>query len=65
MGCPVYGGRTEKNRKIFVPTVSGGLRANCCGQCHEVQVRTGTECPGVRMYLYTTGSVRVYISYVD
>jgi len=35
------------NRKKVVPSIRGGLRASCCGECHEVQVRTGTECPGV------------------
>jgi len=49
MGCPLHGGRTEKNCKISLLSVSGGLRAACCGECHEVQVPTGTECPGVRM----------------
>jgi len=26
-----------------VPSVSGGLRASCCGECHTVQVWTGTS----------------------
>jgi len=37
-----------------VHSVSKGLRASCCGECHEVQVKTGTKCRGVRMYLDTT-----------
>jgi len=56
MGCPLHGGHTEKNRKIFLPSVSGGLPAACCGECHEVQVPTGTKCRGVRMYLDTTST---------
>jgi len=54
MGCPLRDGRTEKNRKILLPFVSGGA---CCGECHEVQVPTGTECPCVRMYLDATAGL--------
>jgi len=33
----------KRNRKIVVPSIRGGLRASCCGECQEVQVRTGTS----------------------
>jgi len=36
-----------KFKKKVVPSIRGGLRASCCGQCHNVQVRTATVCPGV------------------
>jgi len=36
-----------KKLKKVVPSIRGGLRASCCGECHNVQVRTGTECPRV------------------
>jgi len=31
----------NKNIKIVVPSIRGGLLASCCGECHKVQVRTG------------------------
>jgi len=56
MGCPLHGGRTEKKEKnIFALRQWGftsvGGRA-CCGECQEIQVPTGTECPGVRTYVF-------------
>jgi len=59
MGCPLQGGRTEKKYIHICALRQWGLRASCCGEWHEVQVRTGTECPGVRMYLDTTGAWRI------
>jgi len=31
----------KRNRKIVVLSILGGLRASYCGECHNVQVRTG------------------------
>jgi len=39
----------KRSKKIVVPSIRGGLRASCCGECHNVQVWTGTECRGVHM----------------
>jgi len=33
----------KKNRKKDVPSICGVLRASCCGEYQEVQVRTGTS----------------------
>jgi len=45
MGYPLDGGSNAK--KKVAHSIRGGLRASCCGECQEVQVRTGTECRGV------------------
>jgi len=64
MGSPLHGGCTGK-KNIFVPSVSGGLRDSCCGECHKVKVRTGTKCRGVRMYLDTTACSIINVALND
>jgi len=33
----------KRNKTIVVPSIRGGLRASCCGECQEVQEWTGTS----------------------
>jgi len=53
MRYPLDGGSNERNRKIVVPSIHGVLRASCCGECQEVQVRTSTSAQEYIMYLDT------------
>jgi len=43
----------KRNRQIFVPSTRMVLRAFCCGECQEVQVRTGTSAQEYIMYMDT------------